>query len=48
VTHTGPDSDAALRALLARHPEARDIEVAAADLERAFLALTANDEGGGS
>jgi ABC-2 type transport system ATP-binding protein len=46
VTLTGPDSDAALRALLARHPEARDVEVAAADLERAFLLLTADDEAG--
>jgi ABC-2 type transport system ATP-binding protein len=35
------DSDAALRALLAGYPAARDIEVAGADLEEAFLELTA-------
>jgi ABC-2 type transport system ATP-binding protein len=34
------DSDAALRALLARHPSARDIEVRGAGLEEAFLQLT--------
>ncbi len=34
------DSDAAVRALLAAHPEARDIEIEAAGLEQAFLALT--------
>jgi ABC-2 type transport system ATP-binding protein len=34
------DSDAAIRALLGAHPEARDIEIAAAGLEQAFLALT--------
>ncbi|HEY5285688.1 MAG TPA: ABC transporter ATP-binding protein [Solirubrobacteraceae bacterium] len=34
------DSDAAIRALLAAHPEARDIEIAAAGLEEAFLQLT--------
>jgi ABC-2 type transport system ATP-binding protein len=34
------DSDAAIRALLAAHPHARDIEIAAAGLEQAFLALT--------
>lgn len=34
------DSDVAIRALLAVHPEARDIEIAAAGLEQAFLALT--------
>ncbi len=34
------DSDAAIRALLAAHPEARDIEIAAAGLEQAFLMLT--------
>jgi ABC-2 type transport system ATP-binding protein len=37
------DSDAALRALLAQQPSARDIEVAGADLEDAFVALTATD-----
>ena len=34
------DSDAAIRALLAAHPSARDIEIAAAGLEEAFLELT--------
>jgi ABC-2 type transport system ATP-binding protein len=34
------DSDAAIRALLAAHPDARDIEINAAGLEQAFLALT--------
>jgi ABC-2 type transport system ATP-binding protein len=38
------DSDAAIRALLAAHPEARDIEIAAAGLEQAFLALTGDGE----
>jgi ABC-2 type transport system ATP-binding protein len=37
------DSDAAIRVLLAAHPEARDIEIAAAGLEQAFLALTGDD-----
>ena len=39
------DSDAAIRALLAAHPEARDVEIEAAGLEQAFLALTG--DGGG-
>jgi ABC-2 type transport system ATP-binding protein len=34
------DSDAAIRALLAAYPGARDIEIAAAGLEEAFLELT--------
>jgi ABC-2 type transport system ATP-binding protein len=34
------DSDAAIRALLASYPDARDIEIAAAGLEEAFLQLT--------
>jgi ABC-2 type transport system ATP-binding protein len=34
------DSDVAIRALLATYPEARDIEIAAAGLEEAFLQLT--------
>jgi ABC-2 type transport system ATP-binding protein len=34
------DSDLALRAMLARYPDARDIEVESVDLEEAFLALT--------
>jgi len=35
------DSDAAIRALLGAFPQARDIEIAAAGLEQAFLELTA-------
>ncbi|HSZ69759.1 MAG TPA: ABC transporter ATP-binding protein [Solirubrobacteraceae bacterium] len=35
------DSDAAIRALLVAQPDARDIEIAAAGLEQAFLQLTA-------
>jgi ABC-2 type transport system ATP-binding protein len=38
------DSDAAIRALLAAHPEARDIEIAGAGLEQAFLQLTGDAE----
>jgi ABC-2 type transport system ATP-binding protein len=34
------DSDAAIRALLGAHPQARDIEIEAAGLEQAFLTLT--------
>ena len=34
------DSDAAIRALLERFPEARDIEISGAGLEEAFLELT--------
>ncbi|HUR73499.1 MAG TPA: ABC transporter ATP-binding protein [Sporichthya sp.] len=37
------DSDAAIRALLAAHPEVRDIEITGAGLEQAFLALTDED-----
>ncbi|HEY2630919.1 MAG TPA: ABC transporter ATP-binding protein [Solirubrobacteraceae bacterium] len=37
------DSDAAIRALLDAHPQARDIEIAAAGLEQAFLRLTGED-----
>jgi len=43
VALTCRDSDAALRALLAQFPEARDIEVAGAGLEQAFLELTGDD-----
>src|SRR5271154_5870530 len=39
------DSDAAIRALLVAHPGARDIEIAAAGLEQAFLALTGDAAG---
>ena len=41
------DSDAAIRALLARWPEARDIEIAGAGLEEAFLQLTGLEETAG-
>jgi ABC-2 type transport system ATP-binding protein len=34
------DSDAAVRALLAGYPAARDLEISGADLEQAFLTLT--------
>ncbi len=36
------DSDTAIRALLERHPAARDIEITGAGLEEAFLELTAD------
>jgi ABC-2 type transport system ATP-binding protein len=38
------DSDAAIRALLAGSPEARDIEISGAGLEQAFLQLTGGDD----
>jgi ABC-2 type transport system ATP-binding protein len=38
------DSDAAIRALLDAHPGARDIEIAGAGLEQAFLQLTGDVE----
>jgi ABC-2 type transport system ATP-binding protein len=38
------DSDAALRELIARYPEARDIEVRGAGLEEAFVQLTTDEE----
>jgi ABC-2 type transport system ATP-binding protein len=38
------DADAALRALVAAEPDARDFEVTGADLEDAFLALTADPQ----
>ena len=38
------DSDVAIRALLERFPAARDIEIAGAGLEEAFLRLTADEE----
>jgi len=37
------DSDAAIRALLARFADARDVEVSGAGLEQAFLSLTGDD-----
>jgi ABC-2 type transport system ATP-binding protein len=39
------DSDAAIRALLARYPDAEDIEIAGAGLEEAFVELTAGSVG---
>lgn len=39
------DSDIAIRALLAQYPDARDIEIAAAGLEQAFLQLTGDGQG---
>jgi ABC-2 type transport system ATP-binding protein len=47
VVLTCSDSDAAIRALLAAHPQARDIEIRAAGLEEAFLALTGGEGAGG-
>ncbi len=38
------DSDAAIRALLADYPEARDIEIAGAGLEEAFVQLTGDGD----
>ena len=40
VVLTCADSDAAIRALLAQHTDARDIEISGAGLEEAFLELT--------
>ncbi len=42
VILTATASDAAIRALLDRYDDARDIEIAGADLEQAFLALTSD------
>jgi ABC-2 type transport system ATP-binding protein len=42
VALTCSDSDAAIRALLAQFPQARDIEIAGAGLEEAFVELTAD------
>jgi ABC-2 type transport system ATP-binding protein len=44
IVATCSDSDAAIRALLAQFPEARDIEISGAGLEQAFLQLTDVDE----
>jgi ABC-2 type transport system ATP-binding protein len=38
------DSDAAIRALLEAHPDARDIEIAVAGLEEAFVQLTRDSD----
>jgi ABC-2 type transport system ATP-binding protein len=43
VTLACADSDAAIRELLAVHPEARDIEITAAGLEDAFIHLTTGE-----
>jgi ABC-2 type transport system ATP-binding protein len=43
VLLTCSDSDTAVRALLASYAEARDLEIAGAGLEQAFLALTADE-----
>ncbi|HEY1451706.1 MAG TPA: ABC transporter ATP-binding protein [Solirubrobacteraceae bacterium] len=43
VVLTCADSDEAIRALLAAHPQARDIEIVAAGLEEAFLVLTGDE-----
>jgi ABC-2 type transport system ATP-binding protein len=40
------DSDLAIRALLERHPSARDIEITGAGLEEAFLELTSDGDDG--
>jgi ABC-2 type transport system ATP-binding protein len=44
VILTCSDSDAAIRALLERYEDARDIEISGAGLEQAFLALTGHGE----
>jgi ABC-2 type transport system ATP-binding protein len=44
VSMTCTDSDATVRALLGRYPEAHDIEIGGADLNEVFLALTATPE----
>jgi ABC-2 type transport system ATP-binding protein len=44
VTLICTDSDVAIRALLAGYADARDIEIAGADLEAAFLELTGEDD----
>ena len=43
VVLTCTDSDTAIRALLAAQPQARDIEIAGAGLEQAFLQLTGEE-----
>ncbi|MGP0100895.1 MAG: ATP-binding cassette domain-containing protein [Solirubrobacteraceae bacterium] len=42
------DSDRAIRALLERHPAARDVEITGAGLEEAFLELTGGDGDAGA
>ncbi len=41
---TCTDSDAAIRELLVRYPDVRDIEIAGAGLEEAFVELTGVEE----
>ena len=38
------DSDAAIRALLAAYPEARDVEIAGAGLDGVFVELTGDGD----
>ena len=45
IVLTCSDSDAAIRALLAAHPDARDIEISSAGLEEAFMLLTGDEDG---
>jgi ABC-2 type transport system ATP-binding protein len=45
VVLVADDSDAAIRALLAQEPDARDIEIRGAGLEEAFLRLTTDGDG---
>jgi ABC-2 type transport system ATP-binding protein len=42
IVLTCTDSDQAIRALLDRYPDARDIEIAGAGLEEAFVQLTSD------
>ncbi len=44
IVLTCSDSDEAIRELLAAFPQARDIEIAAAGLEEAFIALTSDND----
>lgn len=44
IAVSSSDSDATLRALLSRFPDAHDIEITAIGLEGAFLTLTADEE----
>ena len=44
VTLVCDDSDRAIRALLRAHPQARDIEIAGAGLEEAFLQITGGED----
>jgi ABC-2 type transport system ATP-binding protein len=44
VSLTSTDSDATVRALLARYPDARDIEITGAGINETFLTLTASPQ----